>query len=109
MLARPLCRHVWFIWFGRFLDATLKLVLAFGIVEYFTGFFTWALGSWGFGPIIADEVDRFRALEIAGYIGIMLASAFPMAWAARADAAAAHATVPQRRRPSDRHEGTPSL
>jgi ethanolamine transporter len=72
-----------FIWFGRFLDAALKLVLALAIVEYFTGFLTWVLGSWGFDPIIADEADQFRALEIAGYIGIMLAGAFPMVWAIR--------------------------
>lgn len=70
-----------FIWFGRLLDAGLKLVLAFAIVEYFTGFFSGVLGAWGFDPIIADEADQFRALEIAGYIGIMLAGAFPMVWA----------------------------
>ena len=34
----------------------------------------------GFDPIIADEKDIFRALEIAGYIGIMLAGAFPMVY-----------------------------
>jgi ethanolamine transporter len=72
-----------FIVFGRLLDAALKLVLALAIVEYFTGFLTWVLGSWGFDPIIADEADQFRALEIAGYIGIMLAGAFPMVWAIR--------------------------
>lgn len=70
-----------FIWFGRVMDAGLKLVLAFVIVEYFTGFFSWIFGGWGFDPIIADEADQFRALEIAGYIGIMLAGAFPMVWA----------------------------
>ncbi|MDF2967954.1 MAG: ethanolamine utilization protein EutH [Nocardioidaceae bacterium] len=80
---RPQMMITGFIWFGRFLDAGLKLVLAFAIVEYFTGFFSWLLGSWGFDPIIADEADQFRALEIAGYIGIMLAGAFPMVWAIR--------------------------
>jgi len=80
---RPQMMITGFIWFGRLLDAGLKLVLAFAIVEYFTGFFSWLLGSWGFDPIIADEVDQFRALEIAGYIGIMLAGAFPMVWAIR--------------------------
>jgi hypothetical protein len=49
-------------------------------VEYFTGFFSTVFGSWGFDPIIADEQDQFRALEIAGYIGIMLAGAFPMVY-----------------------------
>lgn len=80
---RPQMMITGFIWFGKVLDAGLKLVLAFVIVEYFTGFFSWLLGSWGFDPIIADEVDQFRALEIAGYIGIMLAGAFPMVWAIR--------------------------
>ena len=67
-----------FLWFGRIMDAGIKLVLAFSIVEYFTGFFTFIFGSWGFDPIIADEKNLFRALEIAGYIGIMLAGTFPM-------------------------------
>lgn len=80
---RPQMMITGFIWFGKILDAGLKLVLAFVIVEYFTGFFSWLLGSWGFDPIIADEADQFRALEIAGYIGIMLAGAFPMVWAIR--------------------------
>ena len=80
---RPQMMITGFIWFGKLLDAGLKLVLAFVIVEYFTGFFSWLLGSWGFDPIIADEADQFRALEIAGYIGIMLAGAFPMVWAIR--------------------------
>ncbi len=72
-----------FLVFGRVLDIAIKLVLAFSIVEYFTGFFTWLFGSWGFDPIIADAEDQFRALEVAGYIGIMLAGAFPMVYALR--------------------------
>jgi ethanolamine transporter len=78
---RPQMMITGFIWFGRLLDAGLKIVLAFSIVEYFTGFFSWVFGAWGFDPIIADADDQFRALEIAGYIGIMLAGAFPMVWA----------------------------
>lgn len=78
---RPQWMIAGFIWFGRILDAALKLVLAATIVEYFTGFFSWIFGAWGFAPIIADADDQFRALEIAGYIGIMLAGAFPMVWA----------------------------
>ncbi|MGG1662508.1 ethanolamine utilization protein EutH [Brevibacillus sp. NRS-1366] len=70
-----------FMWFGKFMDAALKLVLVFSIVEYFTGAFTALFGSWGFDPIIADKEDQFRGLEIAGYIGIMLAGAFPMVYA----------------------------
>ncbi|WP_174727144.1 ethanolamine utilization protein EutH [Mesobacillus harenae] len=69
-----------FMWFGRILDAGIKLVLVFSIVEIFTGVFTTVFGVWGFHPIMADEADQFRALETAGYIGIMLAGAFPMVY-----------------------------
>ncbi|WP_312341818.1 ethanolamine utilization protein EutH [Stutzerimonas nitrititolerans] len=72
-----------FIGFGRGMDALIKLVLVFSIVEYFTGFFTIVLGGWGFDPIIADAEDQTRALETAGYIGIMLAGAFPMVYLLR--------------------------
>lgn len=69
-----------FMWFGRIMDTGLKLVLVLSIVEYFTGAFSSLLGGWGFHPIIADKEDQFRALEIAGYIGIMLSGAFPMVY-----------------------------
>lgn len=69
-----------FLIFGRLMQAGITLVLVFSIVEYFTGFFTKFLGGWGFAPIIADSSDQFRALEIAGYIGIMLSGAFPMVY-----------------------------
>ncbi len=69
-----------FLGFGRLMYAAITLVLVFSIVEYFTGFFSKVFGSWGFAPIIADEKDQFRALEIAGYIGIMLSGAFPMVY-----------------------------
>jgi ethanolamine transporter len=69
-----------FMWFGRILDAGIKLVLVFSIVEIFTGLFSQVFGSWGFDPIMADEENQFRALETAGYIGIMLAGAFPMVY-----------------------------
>ena len=72
-----------FIIFGRTMDAGIKLVLVFSIVEYFTGVFTLVLGGWGFDPIIADAEDQTRALETAGYIGIMLAGAFPMVYLLR--------------------------
>lgn len=71
-----------FMAFGRFMDAGIKLVLAFSIVEYFTQVFSKSVG-WGFDPIIADESNLFRALEVAGYIGIMLAGAFPMVYLIR--------------------------
>lgn len=69
-----------FMWFGRIMDAGIKLVLVFSIVEIFTGLFSTVFGSWGFHPIMADKEDQFRALETAGYIGIMLAGAFPMVY-----------------------------
>lgn len=76
-----------FMWFGRILDAAIKLVLVFSIVEIFTGLFTNVFGGWGFHPIMADADDQFRALETAGYIGIMLAGAFPMVYLLRKFAA----------------------
>lgn len=71
-----------FMIFGRLLDAAIKLILAACIIEYFTQAFSNTIG-WRFDPIIADEADRFRALEVAGYIGIMLAGAFPMVYLIR--------------------------
>ncbi|PQA75452.1 ethanolamine utilization protein EutH [Brucella oryzae] len=69
-----------FLWFGRIMYAAITLVLVSSIVEYFTSAFSTVLGGWGFAPIIADNEDQFRALEIAGYIGIMLCGAFPMVY-----------------------------
>lgn len=72
-----------FIIFGRVMDALIKLVLVCSIIEIFTGLFSTVLGGWGFDPIIADERDQVRALETAGYIGVMLAGAFPMVYLIR--------------------------
>lgn len=72
-----------FLIFGRLFDAGLKLVLVVVIVEYFTSIPSTLWSGFGFDPIIADEFDQFRALEVAGYIGIMLAGAFPMVYAIR--------------------------
>jgi ethanolamine transporter len=75
-----------FMVFGRIMDAGIKLVVVSCIVEYFTtifygrGVFAFLFGSWGLAPIIADEKDQLRALEVAGYIGTMLAGAFPMVY-----------------------------
>jgi ethanolamine transporter len=69
-----------FLALGRVMYATVTLILVASIVEYFTGFFSTTFGSWGFDPIIADADDQFRALEIAGYVGIMLCGAFPMVY-----------------------------
>lgn len=69
-----------FMLFGKIMDSGIKIVLVFSIVEYFTHIFSDVFGAWGFNPIIADTEDQFRALEISGYIGIMLAGAFPMVY-----------------------------
>ncbi len=82
-----------FMLFGRVVDVAIKLVLVASIVEYFTGsevfkgiwprsggVFSQFFNYWGFDPIIADDSDRFRALEVAGYIGCMLSGAFPMVY-----------------------------
>ena len=66
--------------FGRVLESALKLVFVVVVIEYFTGIFTTLFGSFGFDPIIADEDDIFRALEVAGAIGMMLCGAFPMVY-----------------------------
>lgn len=69
-----------FICLGRLMESALKLVFVCCVIEFFTGFFSNLFGSWGFDPIIADESDLNRALEVAGYIGIMLCGAFPMVY-----------------------------
>ena len=72
-----------FIVFGRVMDAALKLIFVCAVIEYFTGIFTQVFGSFGLDPIIADEENTFRALEVAGAIGIMLCGAFPMVYLIR--------------------------
>ncbi|WZU00096.1 ethanolamine utilization protein EutH [Erysipelothrix sp. D19-032] len=52
--------------FGRFMDAFTKIVFTLVVVEYFTGIFSTLFGVWPFEPIIADEADINRALEVAG-------------------------------------------
>ena len=69
-----------FIIFGRAMESALKIVFVLVVVEYFTGIFTTVFGGFGFDPIIADEADIFRALEVSGAIGMMLCGAFPMVW-----------------------------
>jgi ethanolamine transporter len=72
-----------FLAFGRGLEMVLTAALALAIVEYFTNIFSTVFGSWPLAPFIADAEDQFRALEVAGYIGVMLAGAFPMVYAIR--------------------------
>lgn len=66
--------------FGRVLESALKIVFVLVVIEYFTGIFTTVFGSFGFDPILADDKDIFRALEVAGAIGMMLCGAFPMVY-----------------------------
>ena len=72
-----------FIVFGRGMESALKIVFVFVVVEYFTGLWSTLFGSFGFDPIIADEDDIFRALEVSGAIGMMLCGAFPMVYLIR--------------------------
>lgn len=67
-----------FMWYGKLLTSALKIVVALAITEYYTNFFSKYLGCWGFNPIIADDTEKFRAIEVVGAIGMMLAGAFPM-------------------------------
>ena len=72
-----------FIVFGRGMESALKVVFVLVVVEYFTGVWSTLFGSFGFDPIIADEEDIFRALEVSGAIGMMLCGAFPMVYLIR--------------------------
>ncbi len=65
---------------GACMEKFLRLVVMLAIVEYFTHVFSSVLGFWPLDPLIADDRDITRALEVAGYIGIMLAGAFPMVY-----------------------------
>lgn len=68
-----------FLIFGKAMDAFIKIILSLAIVEHFTGVFSKTIG-WGFDPMFADQKELFRAIEIAGYIGIMLAGTFPICY-----------------------------
>jgi len=72
-----------FMIFGRCTDAAIKLVFGACVVEYFTGGFGRVFGRWPFDPLMADNANSIRGLEMAGYVGIMLAGAFPMVYALR--------------------------
>ncbi len=72
-----------FMIFGKILLSTLTVIAAGSIIEHYTGIFTQLLGSWGFDPIIADEIEPFRAVELVGSIAMMLTGAFPMVYLIR--------------------------
>lgn len=65
--------------FGRVLIAALKIIFMIAVIETYTGLFTDIFGnSWLLQPIVADERDLVRALEICGMVGMMMAGAYPM-------------------------------
>ncbi|RJN32929.1 ethanolamine utilization protein EutH [Nesterenkonia natronophila] len=72
-----------FLYFGRFLQIVTTAAVALSVAEYFTGAFSTIFGSWPLAPFIADAEDQFRALEIVGYIAVMLAGAFPLIYMIR--------------------------
>ena len=72
-----------FIFLGNLMENVLKLVFVSCVIEYFTGFFSKVFGGFGFEPLIADSNEITRALEVSGYIGIMLCGAFPMVYLIR--------------------------
>lgn len=69
-----------FMIFGRFMEVATRLVLVFCVIQHFSGFFTSIGIPWPFDPLLADSKDLVRALEIAGYIGLMLSGAFPLVY-----------------------------
>ena len=77
---RPQMMVTGFLIFGKIMDAFIKMVLACSIIEHFTGVFSNVFGHWGFDPLFADKDELFRAIEIAGYIGVMLAGTFPICY-----------------------------
>lgn len=65
--------------FGKIMTGALTCVVVACIVQHYTGIFSDILGiGWGFDPILADDEDAFRAVELLGTIAMMLTGAFPM-------------------------------
>lgn len=65
--------------FGKLMTGALTLVVVACILQHYTGLFTDVLHiGWGFDPILADEENVFRAVELLGTIAMMLTGAFPM-------------------------------
>ena len=58
-----------FMVFGKLMTGALTLVVVACILQHYTGLFTDILGvGWGFDPILADEENTFRAVELLGTI-----------------------------------------
>lgn len=65
--------------FGKIMTGALTCVVMACIVQHYTSLFTDILGvGWGFDPILGDEANTFRAIELLGTIAMMLTGAFPM-------------------------------
>lgn len=64
--------------FGKILNSLLYVIFALAVTEYFTGLGSALWSGWAFNPIVADQADTNRALEIAGYCAMMLGGAYPM-------------------------------
>lgn len=69
-----------FMIFGRAIDYAARTVLILSILQQFTGIFTVLFGGWGFDPLMADEENLVRAIEVVCSVGLMLAGAFPMVY-----------------------------
>ena len=68
-----------FAWFGKIWTGILTVIVIATILQHYTGLFTDILGiGWAFDPILADEANTFRAIELLGTIAMMLTGAFPM-------------------------------
>lgn len=67
-----------FMVFGKVMTGALTLVVVACILQHYTGIFSTVFGAWGFDPILADEENSFRAVELLGTIAMMLTGAFPM-------------------------------
>lgn len=72
-----------FMIFGKVLLSALTLIAAASIIQHYTGFFSFLFGGWGFDPLMADDGESFRAIELVGSIAMMLTGAFPMVYLIR--------------------------
>ncbi|TDW25742.1 ethanolamine transporter [Breznakia blatticola] len=68
--------------FGNMFNAIMRMIFVICVIEHFTSIFSniciWLDIPWLLDPMIADTSNINRALENAGYIGIMLCGTFPM-------------------------------
>lgn len=62
--------------FGFVVDMWGKVFLALLLIEHFSGGISYVFGGFPFDPVFADESDIMRALEIAGYTGLVLSGTF---------------------------------